>query len=139
MHMRLCDIFCLFQSENARSLYSKTTLLLGDERLESKRRKCYKSGSMLDFSKDHNFAMEGEALDKFKVMIEIKSTTTLLQTSKSALLPKILIADILLSDQVLASLTLGSNEPGRQGVHWRQMMDQPGDRLFLWHTVDMRI
>ena len=88
-YMRLNDTFRNFQAENARSLYSKTTLLFGDEILESKRRKCYKSGSMLDFSKDNNFAMEGEALDKFKVMIEIKSTDTLLQTSKSALLPKI--------------------------------------------------
>ena len=39
------------------------------------------------------------------------------------------------TDHVLADLTLGPTEHGVQGLHWRKMMDQPGERIFVWHTV----
>ena len=39
------------------------------------------------------------------------------------------------ADSTLADLTLGPNEDGAKGQHWRKMMDQPGERLFVWHAL----
>ena len=46
--------------------------------------------------------------------------------------------NIFLLDPVLADLTLGLSEDDRQCSHWRQMMDQPGERVFVWHTLQYR-
>ena len=78
-----------FQAANqGNNLYSKITLLLKDEKVGCEKRKCYKMKTMLDFSKDHNFKLQGEALDDYQVKIEIKSTTPPLHKSKqSSFLP----------------------------------------------------
>ena len=47
----------------------------------SKRRKCFKTRSMLDFSTEHKFKLGREALDDFCIKIQIKSSTTFLKKS----------------------------------------------------------
>ena len=80
--------YCYFQASRVDNLYSKITLLLKDKQVASQKRKCYKTKTMLDFSKDHNFKLQGEALDDYQVKIEIKSTTPPLHKSKqSQILP----------------------------------------------------
>ena len=54
----------------------------------------------------------------------------------SYLIYKINPINLFSSDPVLADLTLGPTENGRQGQHWRKMMDQPGERIFMWHMLE---
>ena len=38
-------------------------------------------------------------------------------------------------DYMLSELTLGPTEHDSQVLHWKQMMEQPGERIFLWHKM----
>ena len=72
----------IFQTTESNNLYSKIILFLHNKEVTSKKRKCYKTNTMLDFSTEHKFKLGGEALDDIKVKFQIKNSTPLLQKSK---------------------------------------------------------
>ena len=45
---------------------------------------------------------------------------------------------VFFSAKLLAALNIGPNEGGVQDLHWRQMMEKPGERIFIWHTFDCK-
>ena len=71
----------VFQLNNHSNLFSKSTLFYKTKKGISKRRKCFQTKSMLDFSTEHKFKLGGEALDDFSIKIQIKSSTPLLKKS----------------------------------------------------------
>ena len=68
-----------FEHEN---LYSKVTIFLKNKEVKSKKRKSFKTKTMLDFSTELKFDLGGEALSDFKVKVQLKSSTPMLQKSK---------------------------------------------------------
>ena len=117
---------------------------------------------MLDFSKDHKFKLDAENVNNFSLKIQIKRSAPPLQKSKwSKLIRKILketesilkenvlyqlhifififhfyiIKSILISDPDLAEVRLGPDLGGPGGCHWRAMIADPGERLFVWHKT----
>ena len=72
----------LFQMPSHNNLFSKSTLFYQTKKVISKRRKCFQTKSMLDFSTEHKFKLGGETLYDFCIKIQIKSSTQLLKKSK---------------------------------------------------------
>ena len=120
------------------NLFSKSTLFYQTKKVISKRRKCFQTKSMLDFSTEHKFKLGGEALDDFSIKIEIKSSTSLLKKSMR-MFSASTCSKILFPDPVLADLTLGPSEEGRKGLHWKEMIEQPEERIYFWHSLDFEI
>ena len=125
----------MFQANKSDILYSKTSLYFKNEKVSSKKRSCFKTKTMLDFSKEHKFKLGGEALDDFHIKIQLKSSTQILQKSMFCFKKKRIILTFSFVDSVLAELTLGPTENDSQGLHWKQMMEQPGERIFLLHNM----
>ena len=48
-----------------------------------RRKKAYHNKTMVDFSKDHKFKLNGENVDDFAIKIQIKRSTSPLQRSES--------------------------------------------------------
>ena len=90
---------------------------------------------MLDFSKENKFELDDESLDDFSIKIELKRSTKLFQKSKFRFNQNRKKIIFLSPDPVIASLKLGPNEPGDYGIHWMQMMNHPGERIFMWHEL----
>ena len=42
------------------------------------------------------------------------------------------------ADPVVAELSVGSESEGAGAAHWRAMVSDPGERVFVWHRVDWR-
>ena len=125
----------IFQTEHFESVYSKVTVSLRNKDVKSKKGKSDNTNSMLNFSTENKFKLGGESLIDFKVKVQLKRSTPMLQKSKYLSIRKTLI-NFSSSDRVLTDLTLGTNEHGRQGQHWRKMMNQPGERIFMWHMLE---
>ena len=65
-------------------MYSKITLLQHSKEVTVKRRKkAYHNKTMVDFSKDHKFKLNGENVDDFAIKIQIKRSTLPLKRSES--------------------------------------------------------
>ena len=120
------------------NLFSKSTLFYKTKKVISKRRKCFKTRSMLDFSTEHKFKLGGEALDDFCIKIQIKGSTPLLKKSMHIFVHWNCFI-FAFPDPVLAELTLGPSEEGRKGLQWKEMMDQPEERIYFWHSLDFKI
>ena len=71
-----------FQQSSSTNLYSKITLRLKNKEVACRRKKCFKTKTMIDFCKDHKFKLQGEAMDDYQVSIEIKRSNTILTKSK---------------------------------------------------------
>ena len=125
------------QSSKTNNLYSKISLHLRDEQVACRKRKCYKTKTLLDFSEDHKFKLQGESLDDYHLKIEIKQSASLLYKSKKSC-TECMSIKISSSDPVLTDLTLGPTEHGRLGQHWTKMMEQPGERIFKWHFLEFK-
>ena len=95
---------------------------------------------MLDFSKDHKFKLHAENVNDFSLKIQIKRSAPPLQKSKLNQ-KRLLIINfsyhilVLFSDQDLAEVMLGPDLGGPQGSHWRAMIADPGERVFVWHKT----
>ena len=73
-----------FNHSNLKNMYSKITLLQHSKEVTVKRRKkAYHNKTMVDFSKDHKFKLNGENVDDFAIKIQIKRSTSPLQRSES--------------------------------------------------------
>ena len=64
-------------------MYSKVVLLQKNKEVVSRRKKAYRTKTMVDFSKDHKFELNGENVDDFSIKIQIKCSSPPFQKSKS--------------------------------------------------------
>ena len=116
------------------TLYSKTSLCYKGKKFVSKKKKCFKTKDLLDFSKEQNIKLDGKSLTDFHIAIELKHSTQMFQKSKFRLKYQE-NSNYDFSDPVVAALRLGPNEPGNKGNHWKKMLDKPDDRIFMWHEL----
>ena len=117
-------------------MYSKTCLFFKDKEIDSRKKNCFKAKNLLDFSKEHKFKVEGESLSDFHIKIELKNCTQIFQKSKFLIEFFCKRLSEIFPDCVVADLKLGPNEPGNKSEHWRKMMDNPGERIFMWHELN---
>ena len=64
-------------------MYSKVVLLQKNKEVVSRRKKAYRTKTMVDFSKDHKFELNGENVDDFSIKIQIKCSSPPFKKSKS--------------------------------------------------------
>ena len=118
------------------NFYSKVSILFKEEKLYSKRQNGYnfKKIKLIDISEDHNLNLNSASIDDFKVEIEIKKSMPLWTKSISLSKFNCLYVNII-PDRLLCKLTLGPNELGASGIHWKKMVEQPEEKIFAWYEL----
>jgi hypothetical protein len=72
--------------EDSAKLYASISLLVDSNVLISKKKSsCFQNDQILDFSKEHQFKISKDMLEKYEIKIQIKKTTTLAVKSKSSI------------------------------------------------------
>lgn len=109
--------------------------------MSTKRRKAYQTKSLLDFSKDHKFKLNGENIEDHMIRIQIKRATSPLQKSTQHRYFSFLVLlhnNIFLLDVIVAEMEIGPDMKGSGEQHWSSMITKPEDRIFHWHKVTLK-
>ena len=70
--------------EDSAKLYASVSLLIDSNVLICKKKSsCFQNDQILDFSKEHQFKINKNMLEKYEIKIEIKKTTTIGVKSRS--------------------------------------------------------
>ena len=95
--------------EDSAKLFASISLLVDSNVLICKKKsRCFQNDKILDFSKEHQFKINKDLLEKYKIRIQIKKTTT---------------------------IVIGPTEKDTASQHFKKMLENPNEWNFMWHDL----
>ena len=120
--------------EDSAKLYASISLLVDSNVLISKKKSSsFQNEQIIDFSKEHQFKINKDMLEKYEIKIQIKKTTSIGINSKNW--NNNWIHTVFFLDEKLAETIIGPNQKDTASKHYMKMLESQNEWIFMWHDL----
>ena len=127
--------------DDSSKLYVKLSIELKGSTVVSMKQ----SLSGFNSTNEHKFMLNGDSLENIKIKIQVKKSTYKWIKSELSLFVRLEIFENIIIcvwlktatflDPDLCQLSLWSTECERAGDHWKKMLENPEEKISLWHEA----